>query len=98
MADATHGSIYDGYWHLIRDYRWKRNQPENPKNVIEIEAPADTHRKIIKAIRNRKALEQVAKGRNYGKLLATSVTVTDDSGRQVDIIRLILQTPEHERI
>lgn len=89
MADATKGSLYDKFWFLIRDHRWKKNQQKDPHAVIELEVPPEQQDKVILAIRKRKSIEQCKFGRNYGKLLAI---------KHGDVIRFKLDIPEEQKI
>lgn len=89
MANRHIPSCYEKYWIMIRDHRWKRNEPNNPCNVVVLEAPLETHKKIVTAIRKRKWADQYKTGRDYGVLKAASV------GEE---IRFNLIPPEEETI
>lgn len=67
---SQHPSVYDKYWFLIRDHRWKTSEPNDPQNRIVLEIPSEQQAKVIHAIRNRKWKEQFDKGKEFGILRA----------------------------
>lgn len=64
MADRHHGSRYDKYWLLIKNSRKVRG------SIIELRIPIESQATVIKALRNRKWLDQAASGADFGQLLA----------------------------
>lgn len=71
MANRHDGSMYDKYWLLIRDSRKIKGA------ITELHIPCELQARVLKAIRNRKWLDQAATGADFGKLLAV-VSPEDD--------------------
>lgn len=88
--EFTSTSLYHAIWTKVKE---AKPTTDNPEAKVRVVAPAEMHKRIDKAMRKRKWLEQASAGKNYGILHSSS-----EEYKGADAIIFWLELPLSSRL